>query len=164
MRTFKERIQLIKELRELKKEYLEKHRKMWDWIADTTLSNKKSIKKLDYMEHIGISRFDDDRPRNNCYCCEFDRRFNMMIKPHREDYIQCKYCPVKWYGNKRMFLRCEHRYSQYMKYICLVHDHKNDKLSDTKVKRIAGSARGIANISERRLVFLMKYIMILLGV
>lgn len=161
MLKFKERIQLIKELERTRKEYLKKHRDMWNWIADNILFDRRIVTKLNYLKYIGVSEYDDKCPRNNCYCCELDKKFNMIIKPHYEDYYQCKYCPLRWHG--KYPIQCEDSNSQYKKYKLWTH-YSYDNLPVSKAKIISDLARSVANVSERKLVFWIQYAMILLGV
>ena len=57
------------------------HRKMWNWIADETLKQKKRVEKKEYFNFFGIAL--EDTPKKFCYCCEF------------ADFI-CYRCPIDW--------------------------------------------------------------------
>lgn len=64
--------------------YLDKHRKMWNWIADETLKRKCPVGKSDYIKKNNIGT----KPANLCYMCEYTKRVN--------GFKDCSLCPLKW--------------------------------------------------------------------
>ncbi len=66
-----------------KDEAIANHRKMWNWIAEETLKQKRKVKKLEYFKAHGITGL--DIPFGECYCCEYTN-------------MRCPDCPVKWGG------------------------------------------------------------------
>lgn len=51
-----------------KSEAIKKHRKIWNWIADETLKQKRKINKNEYfMAHKGVT----DTLLCDCCCCEY---------------------------------------------------------------------------------------------
>ena len=50
-----------------KSEAIANHRKMWNWIAEETLKQKRKVEKSEYFKAHGIT----DIPPNECYCCEY---------------------------------------------------------------------------------------------
>ena len=69
-----------------KKESVELHRKLWNWVADETLRLKRKVYGNEYFEKMRIST--EDVPCCHCYCCEYDELYN----PDKN----CYYCPIKW--------------------------------------------------------------------
>lgn len=65
-----------------KEEAIKRHRLMWKWIADETLSKKKCTDKLDAFKHFGWRRIIE----NDCWCCEYDKKYH----------DNCSACPIKW--------------------------------------------------------------------
>lgn len=68
-----------------KEQAIENHRKMWNWIADETLKQKRIIRKKEYFSANNISS--SCIPFYECYCCEYS------TKNCRRD---CSKCPIKW--------------------------------------------------------------------
>lgn len=50
------------------------HRKMWSWIADETLKQKKKITKKDYFEKFGSAYL--GVPKAGCFCCQYALKIN----------------------------------------------------------------------------------------
>ncbi len=65
-----------------KSEAISNHRKMWNWIADETLKQKRKVDKIDYFERHRV-----EVPCNECYCCEYG---------YGDD--NCPDCPIEWGG------------------------------------------------------------------
>lgn len=106
-----------------KTEALEKHRKMWLWIANTIHNKQKPIWKSQYFAGKG------EIPFSYCYCCEYARSISVRNP--------CSYCPVIWGGNPKH--KCvEHEHKKWIKAMC-----KDDWKSAEKYARV------IANLPER---------------
>ena len=72
-----------------KKETIEEHRKMWNWIAERlTAENGKNIDELkfEYCE-----QFADYAILNQCFCCQY-------VENHMNDDepMRCDLCPLEW--------------------------------------------------------------------
>lgn len=66
---------------------IKNHRKMWNWIADETLKQKRIVGKYEYFQFLEIKMNNlDRRPKNLCYCCEFANGL-------------CPRCPIDWGQN-----------------------------------------------------------------
>jgi hypothetical protein len=83
-----------------KQEAIEKHRKMWNWIADELEKGnayKYYISRFEFLqtEPLKLAYFTEikeyDFPIAGCYCCEYARRGKSTI---------CKDCPLDWPGGK----------------------------------------------------------------
>lgn len=74
-----------------KREAIEKHRELWNMIADKTEKEQK------YVSKTSSGYFDDyseaDVPLNHCFCCEFDE----SIKSD----VDCSMCPIWWSNGNR---------------------------------------------------------------
>ena len=105
--------------------------KMWNWIADETLRRKKKVYKEDYFREMEISI--ENRPFNDCYCCEYD-------KQHLND---CSNCPLDWKSEVDSFM-CQDKYEM---------DDEKGLFSqwsrEKNYKKAAELAREIANLEER---------------
>ncbi len=64
-----------------KSEAIANHRKMWNWIAEETLKQKRKVEKSEYFKAHGIT----DIPLIECYCCEYAKN-------------NCLNCPIDWGG------------------------------------------------------------------
>ena len=72
-----------------KQRAIQKHRKMWNWIAKETKEKKKKVTKSDYFKHCYIPML--FRPKNECYLCNYVKQ-------------KCHICPLDWGG-----LGCVHK-------------------------------------------------------
>ena len=73
-----------------REEAIQEHRKMWTWIAEETLKQKRKVTKEDYFLHFQIK----DIPKGNCYLCEYT--FQFIEKSDLKFIIHCSFCPVYW--------------------------------------------------------------------
>lgn len=46
---------------------IEEHRKMWNWIADETLKQKRKVNENEYFQHINLT----DIPKDNSFISEY---------------------------------------------------------------------------------------------
>lgn len=60
-----------------RKEAIENHRKMWNWIADETVKQRRKILKSEYPF------YDTKTLRSNCFLCEYTNG-------------DCNVCPFEW--------------------------------------------------------------------
>ena len=70
-----------------KKEAIEQHRKMWNWIADEIERRQSIIHKKEYFD---ANIPEEERPYCICYCCHYNI---LNVEALGED---CPYCPVVW--------------------------------------------------------------------
>ena len=64
-------------------EYINEHRKMWTWIAEETLRQKKKVSKYDYLSKYNIYNILD----GNCWMCEY---------AYKKTKGNCDNCPLQW--------------------------------------------------------------------
>lgn len=70
-----------------REEAIQKHRKMWNWMADNPGTGKR-----DYLE-----RYDpESKLISDCYLCEY-----VYVEKHHD--CDCKYCPVEWPSGRRCY-------------------------------------------------------------
>lgn len=64
-----------------KKEAVENHRKMWNWLGKESIKQQRIVKKEEYFRHFKM------RPLNNNFCCQYmcDNGFTT-----------CQNCPINW--------------------------------------------------------------------
>lgn len=105
-----------------KEQTIEKHRKMWNWIADETEKRKQIVRKTDYFEEHP----NETVPYMLCYCCDFN--FN----------YPCGSCLISW-GGKISHHICISKYSPFYLWVTEKLDYKQS----------AKYARQIANLPER---------------
>lgn len=123
------------------KECQEKHKKLWNWIADETERTGKIIHKRDYFTEMGIQK----NPRHNCWACAYDRE-------RLEDWtLACTKCPIDWKKYHNWPFRhtfCEiGETSPYRKWlIMVVSNDDNIELEEETVKELVRLAREIANL------------------
>lgn len=133
-------------MRLTKQQAVEEHRKMWNWIADQleTGQNIKDVASL--KEKYCMSN--DFHITHNCFCCEYNKRFNSIY--------DCDYCPLIWGTESKVNdYYCELGLKAYE------YNIKNDDeeaclwiIADNyaesgEYKKAAEYARKIANLSER---------------
>lgn len=73
-----------------KKEAIKRHRLMWEWIAEETLSRQKCFDKLDAFKHFGWKSICE---HSYCWCCKYDD----------EHGHNCRTCPIKWPSKNSLF-------------------------------------------------------------
>ena len=107
-----------------KEQAIENHRKMWNWIADETLKQKRVVRKQEYFVANNIP--DSIRPDSDCYCCEYS-----IINFRRS----CSVCPIQW----------NHR-------LCYVSEYNDWRAAYYKenYKKAAKLARKIAKLPENK--------------
>ena len=133
-----------------KKQAIEEHRKMWNWIAEQI--KIKPLKKLFslpnydwivlisdlkcyYLYDVKKQVFDD--LDNNCFCCEYAR--------NKRDYTYydtdiCRHCPIVWSGSDKTCFRV---FEEYRELILL------NVYSDENKEKAYKLALKIANLPER---------------
>ena len=95
-----------------REEAIRLHRKMWRWIRDEILKQKRPVIEREYFDtmHIKIR----DRPDRNRYCCKY-------VQPEINKDGRCadsELCPIVW-GNYD-FTSCEDSDSPYGKWESLM--------------------------------------------
>lgn len=83
-------------MRLTKKQAIEEHRKMWNWIAEQyhnrDVADVRTLKQ-EYVE----ANFPDRAIINDCFCCEYASQFT-------NEYEEiCKYCPLEWPSTEEKF-------------------------------------------------------------
>ena len=73
---------------------IREHRKLWNWIADETLKQRRRVMKEEYFE-VHKEEY-PIIPHEECWCCEYSR----------ED--DCSDCPIDWGKDKDKFIGCTH--------------------------------------------------------
>ena len=68
-----------------KKEAIHWHRRMWNWIAQTSIQEERCVTKEEALEHFGFKG--SNMPQSNCFCCEY-----ALVTIART----CNSCPVVW--------------------------------------------------------------------
>ena len=132
-----------------KKQAIEEHRKMWNWIADA-IKNKEDwsvvescydwdslIAKLKYRY---LLNYKDQKYKNiyaDCFCCEYA---DNVINNTYYDYNFCSYCPVMWSGSTGY---CCGKYGEYIELISLRGYSDENRIKAYKL------ALKIANLPER---------------
>lgn len=71
-----------------KQEAIQKHRKMWNWIAEETEKRQEKVREEEYFSENGIENI----PYKDSYCCEYGVD-QLQIGEYEP---KCKYCPIKW--------------------------------------------------------------------
>ena len=79
-----------------REEAVDKHRKMWKWIAEETVKRKEIVRKKDYLEKY----FPNDKIKDECFCCEYGIQRSFF---ENKDF--CDFCPIDW-GNEFTMYRC----------------------------------------------------------
>lgn len=107
-----------------KKQALIEHRKLWNWLADESLKQKRKVIKEEYFTEFSDDY--DDIPISNCWCCEYAK-------------ASCKKCPIRWDGTNQT--RCRNLSSPYRKWL---------GTPNNDYEMAAKLARKIANLPERK--------------
>lgn len=133
-----------------KKQAIEEHRKMWNWIAEQIKIQplKKLFSLLNYNWIVLISDLKCcylydvkkqvfDGLDNNCFCCEYAR--------NESDYVYydtdiCRHCPIVWSGSDKT---CCGVFGEYRELILL------NGYSDENRRKAYKLALKIANLPER---------------
>lgn len=71
-----------------RRETIEEHRKMWNWIAehcDNKTSKDVGQLKMEYAEQNNFDLL------NNCFCCEYSKQAN-----GNDEVGMCVHCPLDW--------------------------------------------------------------------
>lgn len=72
-----------------KQEAIENHRKLWNWIANTSEKENRCVRKGEYFSCFNLKMI-----KNDCYCCEYTGN-------------DCCLWPIKWLGTgKTCDLQC----------------------------------------------------------
>lgn len=69
-------------------ECISEHRKMWNWIADTTEKLERPVRKYEYFDFIGCPEL--KVPLLSCFCCDYTQKAGKWCGGT---------CPLDW-GNK----------------------------------------------------------------
>lgn len=129
-----------------KKQAIEEHRKMWNWIADA-IKNKEDysavVSRYDWQSIIVdlkrhyLLNYKGQKYKDiytYCFCCEY------ADNVRNDDNNFCRYCPVIWSGSTGY---CCGKYAEYIELVSL-HGH-----SDENKEKAYKLALKIANLPER---------------
>ena len=81
-----------------KDQAIAEHRKMWRWIYDETVKQKRPVSKEEYLEKNNIFGLYSD-----CFLCEYsidERNKNGM------NFHICDYCPLDWDSKAKNECKC----------------------------------------------------------
>lgn len=73
-----------------KKLAIKLHRKLWNWIADETIRQKRKVRKSEYPLFAKYIYIDHD-----CWCCYYARKEERRLECDWGS-IDCFYCPLQW--------------------------------------------------------------------
>ena len=109
------------------KETIEKHRKLWNWIANETEKRQKIVLK---EENPMVQK---DKPQSKCYCCQF------VIE--QTGCKGCEICPLNW-GKRRdgFFSLCTDDNTLYKRWNFII------RVDNENWEEAAKLAREIANL------------------
>lgn len=125
---------------------LSEHRKMWNWIADTTKAKNEVTTKLEYFDQSHLNYEDLTA---GCYCCEY------AAKKHHQEHKEvvnrfiCVYCPLIWHGGPMIELEPTIEFSP-----CLDYESPfakfNEAVSKGNIEDCIKYSREIASLPEAR--------------
>lgn len=84
--------------------YVQKHREMWNWIADQ-IENEQCVQDIFFLKR-DFCRFIDEHPKSYCFSCQYD--MDDLNAPH------CRRCLFDFGGSSNSF-SCEEKTSVYYK-------------------------------------------------
>lgn len=122
------------------------HRRMWNWIADTSLKEERKVTKAEFFQKYFTELYENDVdvPCNSCFCCEYA---SQLKGKYNSEEPKCIFCPLEWGSNLEY-------------YMCLDTDKDDDLLglfgewdclTDENYRDAAELARKIADLSEKDL-------------
>ena len=115
-----------------RRQALNKHRKMWNWIADETEKRGEIVEKRDYFAMLH-----KENPflsvLHNCYCCEYNATHTLKNSDE-----PCDCCPINWGINHGIY-QC----NSYMEKLRAADCGRDVKMAVYYVHQIA-------NLSERK--------------
>lgn len=132
-----------------KKQAIEEHRKMWNWIADAIKNKEDCLLVVSHYDWISLianlkrhyllnykgQKYKDIRAY--CFCCEYA---NNTSNDAYHEIDNCRYCPVIWSGSNGY---CCGKYGEYAKLMSL------RGYSDESRRKAYKLALKIANLPER---------------
>jgi len=121
------------EIKISRKEAIEEHRKMWNWIADETLKRKTCVHKHDYLNKF----YPDLHLINDCFLCDYAGYISSDYFSLNNT-MNCEECPLDW-GSPNCCARIG----------VVSYYHWSDAVSLKKWKSAAKYAREIANLKEK---------------
>lgn len=120
-----------------KKQAINEHRKMWNWIADHVLIGEYKcinvmLMKERYIHEVFLKEHpNESEPLALCFCCQYTQQ----CRHDKRNVFDCECCPIQWPGG-----HCGKATSPYHK---LYHEVESlDEFSDL--------AREIANLPENK--------------
>lgn len=89
------------------KDYIEEHRKMWEWISEETARQQRLITKDEYFSYVMSPRYLEslgfnvkyNRIKCNCFCCAYCDSRNITYGMYISECACEKKCPIDWPGN-----------------------------------------------------------------
>lgn len=126
-----------------KEQAVQKHRKMWNWIADQ-YENKTDVFSqcgcIQEIKHRYIELYIKEDVRCDCFCCEYSYNQN----------LGCDECPINWnsISNDSM---CMYKDNNDQRHLYGVIQYKWFKTMTVEDRlKCAQIARQIANLPERK--------------
>lgn len=120
---------------EYRKYCIENFRKMWNWIADESLEQKRCVSKYEAILHFGW----DENLKCECWCCEYVNK-NVNGDPTGSHCMSD--CPIRFDGHENIRGTCLNSNSSFT-WWRIACDSGNYKLA-------AMAARRIAELPERK--------------
>lgn len=74
-----------------RKDAIENHRKLWNYISEETKKQQRCITKEEAFKHFGWPL----TVHSYCWCCEY-AYFIYSLQKDRKHHIHCVYCPIEW--------------------------------------------------------------------
>ena len=81
-----------------KDQAIAEHRKMWRWIYDETVKQKRPVRKEEYLEENNIFGLYSD-----CFLCEYSVFEKIM---NGQGFHYCDYCPLDWDSKAKNRCKC----------------------------------------------------------
>lgn len=121
-----------------KQQAIEKHRQMWNWIADETLKRKCKIIKMDYFnENLDKN---EEPPLVSCYACQYSAEQRGIISFSEN---MCQFCPIDWHSDSSCTMCMDKDEHSFYNNTFAAWNETNDW------KKAAELAREIAELPER---------------
>lgn len=140
-----------------KDQAIAEHRKMWCWIYDETVKQKRPVSKKEYLEKNNIFGLYSD-----CFLCEYsiDETIKKTIKNGAIFHI-CDYCPLDWDSKSKNGHKCVRKVDlkpktnigskKFAKLFSGYYYRWNEAFRKGDYKEAAKYAYKIANLKEKNL-------------
>ena len=123
-----------------KKDAIDEHRKMWNWIANISEKEQRFATKEEYIKEKGYEKF---HIKANCFCCAYNSSFNAD---------DCLHCPLIWYERqvkeKDDTCFCMSEFSPFIIYFNALGYNLSSSFKKVTIEEYVEAARKIANLKE----------------